>query len=380
MQQKKIVKIVLIIFISLIILCFIIIYKTNEDIRDYVNYNVLRTEFDEYNSKQIDLSDEINSYIYSYDKYVIILDNNKLQAYNANGKKEFELDLIITEPLFESRKKYLAVAEKNGKKLYMISGKDLLWQTDVDGEIIKININKNGYVSLIVSQNTFETVVITYNSKGTELFKTYLSNTYAIDTDISSDNRYLAIAEINTDSLQVKSSIRIYSIEKIENKDENAIIYKKDSNVNQMITGIKYNDANYLIAMYDNGIDVINNTQNKTLVEFNSENTLFANIELDKAIVETVQTTKENAQANTKTYILNTTSNSKREFDVDSIPKEIVANSNYFCINTGTEAYFVSDKGWLKRKYKSKQEMKQVILGEKIAAIIYKNKINLLEL
>ena len=380
MQQKKIIKIVLIIFISLIILCFIIIYKTNEDIRDYVNYNVLRTEFDEYNSKQIDLSDEINSYIYSYDKYVIILDNNKLQAYNANGKKEFELDLIITEPLFESRKKYLAVAEKNGKKLYMISGKDLLWQTDVDGEIIKININKNGYVSLIVSQNTFETVVITYNSKGTELFKTYLSNTYAIDTDISSDNRYLAIAEINTDSLQVKSSIRIYSIEKIENKDENAIIYKKDSNVNQMITGIKYNDANYLIAMYDNGIDVINNTQNKTLVEFNSENTLFANIELDKAIVETVQTTKENAQANTKTYILNTTSNSKREFDVDSIPKEIVANSNYFCINTGTEAYFVSDKGWLKRKYKSKQEMKQVILGEKIAAIIYKNKINLLEL
>ena len=65
---------------------------------------------------------------------------------------------------------------------------------DLDGNISKININKNGYISLILSEN----IIVTVNPEGKELFRTFLSKTYGVDTDISDDNKYLAIAECIT--------------------------------------------------------------------------------------------------------------------------------------------------------------------------------------
>ena len=55
-----------------------------------------------------------------------------------------------------------------------------------------------------------------------KICKTYLSSTYAADIDISNDNKNLAIAETNLSGIQIKSGIRIISLEKIEQDVENA--------------------------------------------------------------------------------------------------------------------------------------------------------------
>ena len=222
-KNKKILIFIIILFCILI--GIIASYNVNEDIRNYIDYNILNKEIVEENTAQIDLENENNSYIYAYDNYVIVLNSNILRAYNSNGKEEFNTNITITNPIFDTNQKYLAIAEKNGKKIYVLSGKNIIWQKDIEGEITRVNINKNGYVSVVVSQSTYKTVVITFNSKGNELFKSYLSDYYAIDTTISNDNKYLAIAAINSNGTQIKSLIRIYSIEKIENGKEDSIIY-----------------------------------------------------------------------------------------------------------------------------------------------------------
>lgn len=375
-KNKKILKIIAIIMLVCVFFSAIILYVTNENIRSYVDYNILNKVVEERHSREIELDSENISFICSYGNYICVLNNNILKIYNSNAKSEIELNIAITEPIFDSNNKYLLIAEKNGKKLYMVSGKNIIWQTDVEGEISNINVNKNGYVSVIVSTNTYKTVVITINPQGKEMFRTFIANAYAIDTDISNDNKFLAIAEINTEGTKTESGVRIYSIEK---DMENSLLKKIKANNNQIITSIKYNDSNKLIAMYNDEIKTLDINEESTILKFDSE-TLFADIGLNNSIVKTSQTSTDNEKSRTITNIINTTNKGQAKFEIEAIPKHILTNKNIVAVNTGMEAYFITENAWLRKKYVSSQEIKDIVLAENIAGIVYKNKINIVKL
>ena len=110
--------------------------------------------------------------------------------------------------MMSSSEKYLVVAEKGGKNFCVIYENELLWSGSVEGSISEININSNGYVSVIVTNTTYKSVVIAYNNEGIELFKTYLSYTYALCSDISNNNRYLAIGEVDYTGKIIKSKVK----------------------------------------------------------------------------------------------------------------------------------------------------------------------------
>lgn len=86
------------------------------------------------------------------------------------------------------------------------------------GNISRINVNKNGYVSVIITGTTYKSIIQTFDSQGNEMFKTYLSNSIAMDSDISSDNKYMSFAEISTNGTTVQSRIKTVSIQKAKRK------------------------------------------------------------------------------------------------------------------------------------------------------------------
>ena len=91
----------------------------------------------------------------------------------------------------------MVIAEKNGQKVYLISAGTILWENNVEGNISEVNVNENGYVSIIIKNTTYKSVIAFYDLKGVELFRTHLANNYAICTSISTNNKYLAIGEID---------------------------------------------------------------------------------------------------------------------------------------------------------------------------------------
>ena len=56
----------------------------------------------------------------------------------------------------------------------------MLWSKDVDGQISRINVNQNGFVSVIVSGTSYKSVISTFSENGQEIFKTFLSTTVAV--------------------------------------------------------------------------------------------------------------------------------------------------------------------------------------------------------
>ena len=208
------------IIVGSIILCVIILivlvalYIGNKSVKTFIDRYILRKEIVQNNVISIDISTLENPSIYAYDKYITVLNKGKLITYSNSGKKEYEHEITISNAIYSSNNRFLGIAQKGGQNLYLISEQNILWQTEVEGEIQKINVNKNGYVSVIIKGGSYKTVIATYSPAGKELFKTYLSSTTAIDTVISNDNKYLAIAEINTSGTLIQSNVKIISVEK----------------------------------------------------------------------------------------------------------------------------------------------------------------------
>lgn len=379
-NKKKVWKTAILLFLILLILIFMFLYTKNEKCREIFDKYLFRKEVYENNLSTIKIDSSKNIEICAYGKYIGVLEQNKLKLYNKTANQEEELDIEIANPIFESNGEYLCIAEKNGQKIYLISNKNIIWQTDIEGNISSVNVNKNGYVSIVISGTTYKTVIETYDKEGNKLFKKYLATTSVIDTDISNDNKYLAIAEVNFSGIVVQSTIKVISIEEAKEGAAEPIKYTHIANADDLIINIKYNNKNQLICMYDEYIDILDKDKNEEVLNFQNEDVLFSDINLSEKIIKIIKRSTGMFSAEAEMQIINTNTNKTTTYTIENVPKKVLVQDDIIAINLGTSALFINNNGWLIKKYKSSQEIQNIVLAENIAGIISKNKIEIVSL
>lgn len=379
-EKKKKLLIIIGIVVAVAIIIVIAFYIGNRNFRSFLDRHILRKEITENSVATIDISEQEKPSIYAYDKYITILNKNKLNLYTSSGKKEYELEVNISDAIYASNNRFLVIAQKNGQTLYQISEGNIVWQQEIEGQIQKVNVNKNGYVTVITAGNSHKTIIVTYGPKGRELFKTYLSTTTCIDTSISNDNKNLAIAEINTNGTLIESSVKIISIEKAQTDPTNSVIEIYQSQSDRLIKNIEYQDKNYLTCMYDNEIRSIYKDQNEKIISFAENKITFANIKLNNYIVYTTERSSGLFNSNTQVTLHNIVTQKENTYIAEGTTKRIRTHGDNIALNLGSEIHFITTNGWLTKKYTSQKEVTDIILGDKIAGIIYKDKIEIINL
>lgn len=382
LTKGKVLRISIILIIAIFVISFIILYENNDKVREFFDVYIFRKVIDEEKvaSIEIDALKDIN--VFAHNNYIIVLDQNVLNFYNKSGNKEHSIDIEISNPIFESNGDYLCIAEKEGQKIYLIYNKNIIWQSEVEGNIDSINVNKKGYVSVIISGTSYKTVVQTFDSKGKELFKDYLSRTNVIDTDISNDNKYLAIAEANFSGIVAQSNIKIISIEDAKNNSDESIKYTHLAKANDLIINIEYNSKNDLVCMYDEHIDVLKGEENIELLNLKNEEILFADINIEPNIVKIVKKSDNLINSNVEMQIINSNNiDDVNIYKIDNTPREIYTQDNMVAVNLGTSAMFINSNGWLVKKYESnKKEIQDIVVSNEIAGLISKDKIYIISL
>ncbi len=378
-KKKKLITILIIILIMLFIICSAF-YITNTNFRSFFDRYIFGKEIGENNANSIDLNGQENVSIYAYDKYITVLNKNVITAYTSNAKKEYELELTINNAIYSSNSRYLAVAEHGGKQIYFISEGNILWQKQVEDEISDIKVNKNGYVSVILTGNTYKTIVTTYSPAGKELFTTYLSTTTAIDTAISNDNKYLAIAEINTSGTLIQSNIKIISIEKAQNDPLNSVIYTYNAPNDILITSIQYQNKNKLAILCHDEIITLQDEKEEIFVNYDNDKITFANVQLNDYVVYTVEKSAGMLSSNTQVVLKNTSTGRENIYTSKGVAKDLKTYNENVALNLGSEIHFITTNGWLNKKYILEKEVKDIVIGDKIAGIIYQDKIDIINI
>lgn len=380
-NKKRLIGVIILVILIVVFLILYLYYVNNEKFRKYLDENILLKNIEENNLKFIEVEDYDNSNIFAFSKYIAILRDNILTTYNTSGKKEAENKIEISEPIFYSNEKFLIIAEKNASKVYLMSDNTIKWEKDLEGNITRVNVNSNGYSSIILSGTAYKSVVLLLDDSGNELFRTYISSTMAVDTSISEDNKYLSIAEVNTKGTLIQSNIKIISIEKAQKTNLEAIEYTYAAPSNSLILNIKYQDKTNLVCEYDNEIHVIKDNQDKKIADKNikQEKITFSSIELDNNLVKNIEENSGMFNTTTEIKITNATSQKENIYRFEGVTKELYCKDNKIALNLGSEIHFVDTNGWLVKKYTSKKEIRKVVLTDSIAGIVYRNKIEIVK-
>lgn len=371
------------IIISAIIIALIIItsiYIANKQFRDFVDFKIFRKIVTENNLVTI-VIDENQKNIYAYDKYIAILKDNKLIHYDSVGKEESKIDVEISNPIVDINNRFLLIGEKDQKKLYLISNANKMWEKEIEGNITRISVNKNGYTAVIISGTTYKSVIEVYDSTGEQIFKTYLSNSTAMDVDISFDNKYMSFAELNTNGTTISSTIKTISIEKAKDNPSESIVNVYSAKSDALVLNIKYQEQNKLVCMYDNGINVVKDGEDEQIINLQEKNVKndFADIELANHAVRVIDKSSFLNSENT-IEIVNTNNKKQNIYLLDEVVKDIYCKDTKIALNLGSEVHFIGTSGWLIKKYTSSQEIKDIVICDNLAGIVYRNKIEIVNL
>ena len=379
-NKKKIIATAVIMILLMFLIIVSIIYSNNKDVREWVDKNILRKEIRQENVTTIEIKEGENINVCAFNKYIGIINKGKFNIYGNTGNKEKELEIQISNPLFDSANRFLAIAENKGKKVCLITDKDMTWEADVEGSISQIHVNKNGYVAIVIVNTSYKTVVAVYDPQGKELFKTYLSTTRTVDVDISNDNKYLAIAEVDTSGTIIQSNIKVISIEKASSDPTNSLENTYQGPSDKLITNIKYQNKGKLVCMYTDSIYVIENGKNEVLSENENRKVTMQSIELNNNITNIEEKSSGLFTADSIINIRNVDNKNTKEYTVNSVTKEVYTHGNIIALNLGTEIEFINTEGWLVKRYIANQEVTNIVVSDTIAGIIYRDRIEIVNL
>lgn len=121
------------------------------------------------------------------------------------------------------------------------------------------------------------------------------------------------------------------------------------------------------------------NTSTK-LAEFENRQLTFTTIQLNNGIVLVEEISAGGYTADTNINITNTISSKSRQYVTKNVAKSIKTSDNKIAINFGTELHIIDKNGILLKKYISETEINDIVMTDALVGIVYKDKIQIINL
>lgn len=376
-KNRKMIKFTIITLIAIIILVFIALYMANKSFNSFIDTYILKKRISENDANSLTIDTDNLSLIYAYDKSLVVYSDGSINFYNTDAKQTGNIEMTLSKPIADSEDKYLALADYGLQKVCLIKSNSLVWQKDIEGKISKVSVNKQGYVAVSVTGTTYESIVMLFNENGDLLFSKYLS-TYVIDVDISDDSKYIAIADVDNSTILPVTKIEMVSVGLASTSSENATINTYEAESNKLLTGMNFQSKNVLVCSFEDYVLKMTDSSSDRLYEF-SDLTAYLEVDSRKGFV---RIDKEESSVFKSDYRLKITNenNSEKVYIIEGSIKFLVCKDNRIALNLGKEVQFIDNNGWLVKNFIGNQEVKSVLVSNKIGIIVFKDKISIVNL
>ena len=360
------VKIISIILLVVSIIAMITTYIVNDNIREFIDTKILKKEISDDSVKNIYTNSSVIQTM-TLAKNIVTLSSGELKVYDFEGNAKNTIKMKIGNPIYDVEDKYLGIADKNVTKIYLIEDDKLVWEKTLDVTVEKIEVNKNGYMAVVTKDSVYKSVVLVYSNKGELLLKSYVSNGYVIDIEISPDNKYLVIGEVDYSKTYIESTVKVIDIQKAIKSEEGSVVntFVKD----KLLVNLKIKENLSIIGQYsDSVVNIgymadIENTRYSFVIKKEEQDDI---IKLKNTYV---------------CIIFNESGNEVAKYNIgDTTPKNVIAKLDSIAINLGTELVVINQNGWIKKKYNSTKEISRYELSSYIIIIWYNDKIDIVGL
>ena len=132
--------------------------------------------------------------------------------------------------------------------------------------------------------------------------------------------------------------------------------------------------------MYTDEIHSINEGKEEVLLKQADKKVTFSSIELENYCVQIEEQSSGLFTVDTIVNIKDVSNNKEVNYTIKGAIKEIITKGNVIAINLGADVEFINTQGMLIKRYKSNQEVTNITVSESIAGIVYRDKIELINL
>ncbi len=370
--MKKVISV----FVLIVVLTFVgvYIYENYEGIVAYLT------------NKEWEITESIgkislsNAYaVDGTDSNLVVVGGNYIKGYGDNLEENFDIGVSLKEAIIDSAGDFCIIGENGGTKAYMINDGEKVWENDIQGTILGVSINKNGYAAIIYKQTGYKSLVKVVSAEGKELFTNYLASTYIFDAEISNDNKFLALAEIDADGTKIQSNVKLIDISNVPNSDVNKIELEEG----ELIIDVEYNNDNDLNVYTDKGAKLIVSSGEMDNIEIFGKDVLMATIEGGNYLV-TVEVMQDGLF--NKTYLMNVydccaNEVSKAELVLNNLPTKITVNDKKIALLTEGELLVVNANAKIIKRCEIDGNAQSVVFfGNNLVGIIFRDKVDVVKI
>ena len=279
-------------------------------------------------------------------------------------------------PSIYTYEKYMVIVNNTSGNIYLFESKKEILDQKIDGTINHVYLDEYGNMAVEYSTSGYKKVVGVYNKSGRNLYNAYLDNDAIVDLKIIENSNKLLV--LQTSSVSSKIGIKVNLIDGTKENDNLIQIAKFDNN---FVYDLTIQGRNIIIVLDDRLVKL--NIDDKKVTDIMSfESSQLSFISLTSNYFTTVE---KELNSDSSNYKIN-----MKRFDNSLISSTSIDNVPKFIQNSGLLNYFVyQDRLSVINKWgiEVKSENidiapKNIIVfnGQKAIALVYTNKIRVIKI
>lgn len=362
-------SIIVLSMISYVKTCNIDLLKEYKFLEKYVVSLFAKDEDKIYLELNFDLSKKPKISVYNGN--IAQCSKEELKIYNSYGKLQSNFNINFTStPILSSEGRYLVVSSLEGNKILLFEGANKKWEKQLEGNVINISVNRNGFVTVVHKADDILSKVVVYDQNGNEYFFRGKSQSYIVSAKLAKDDRQLVINAIDVSGVKLNS---IFEFMDIRGKNIKAVSSYEDK---IFIDGKFIKDDNF-VALTNNEI-IYYNSNHEVVWDKNINSKIYCfNVCDNKYVVIGVASDKLQEGLfgdKTELQIFDTKGHEIKNLKIDNIIKGVSVYDDVIAVNLGKEVVLYSCKGKRIKNITSKLEVEKVeLINKSTVALLTKN-------
>lgn len=143
---------------------------------------------------------------------LLVASGKEITLLDDKGNAVYHTALQLGQVAVSAADGYGVVYEIGGRSLYLLSGKGLVREMALEGDIFSAEMGQGGRFAVVLKKTGYKSAVIVYNDKGEPLYEFNSAQRYLMTAAVSENGRYMAAAAMSQDSGSFVSSLQIYKL------------------------------------------------------------------------------------------------------------------------------------------------------------------------
>lgn len=164
--------------------------------------------------------------VLNLDGAILTYSKDGVNCADTKGNVLWNQTFEMQNPLVTSQGKTAAIADYNGRNIYVMNKESFLGQISTNLPIRNIAVSENGVVAAVLDDSAV-TWIYLYDSQGNELgyFKTRMKNSgYPVSVSLSGNGQLVLVSFLYVDSGEIKSKVAFYNFGQVgKNESDNFV-------------------------------------------------------------------------------------------------------------------------------------------------------------